>query len=141
MNGLQFDLALTALAATEARRSVYADRLQRFTFGAMVADNRYWRPELAEDEHERAGFQSVVAACHTAALVEDADRRSGWTPAALRRLQNELDRTDYGEIVPMSNAEVAALEAAYEPEQIDPERDARQRAEFEQMRKEWFEVA
>lgn len=71
MNGLQFDNALTALAATEARPSVYADRLQRFAFGQMLADNRYWRPGLAVDEHERAGFRSVVDECHMAALVED----------------------------------------------------------------------
>lgn len=54
----------------------------------------------------------------------------------LQRIAKEIEAADQP-IVPLSDEEVAEVEAAYNPYQIDPARDARQREGFEQMLQEW----
>lgn len=61
-----------------------------------------------------------------------------FTEGALQRLLDEFDHLDDVQIIPLSDEEVVAIEAAYEPGQIDPARDARQWKEFEQQRQEWL---
>lgn len=61
-----------------------------------------------------------------------------FTKGELQRLLEELDRLEDASIEPLSSEEVAAIEAAYDHRSIDPVRDARQREEIEQMRREWL---
>lgn len=59
-----------------------------------------------------------------------------FTRPELRRILTDLDAADEP-IVPLTDAEVAEIEAAYVPGQISPEHDARQRAEIEALRQEF----
>jgi hypothetical protein len=59
----------------------------------------------------------------------------------LARLAQALSRYEVDEIEPLSEAEVAAIEADYETVDFSAEREARQRAIMEALRREWLTEA
>jgi hypothetical protein len=56
----------------------------------------------------------------------------------LRRLLNEIDQLDLDAIHPLSDEEVAELEASYEPPIFSTEREERHREQLEELRQEWL---
>lgn len=63
---------------------------------------------------------------------------AGLTNRELRQLLNEIDQLDLEALEPLSDEEVADLEASYEPPTISAEREERQRKQLEELRQEWL---